>query len=595
MKRMPRFLFVLAAVLMLLSLAACASTPTTSSAPAASATSTPATAATATPAATTTVNPQAADAATAPASASDDPMTPEGKYPQTVEISIPKSASASPNWPAGESIDNNGMTKAILQRLNVKVKIAWEVDASEYLNKLALSLTSNALPDAFTLDSRNNYLFYKQLTDNQMLAQLDDAYAKCAGPYMKDTFNSFQNKNLDAYKVDGKMYAIADGAYGYQHELLWLRQDWMTKYNLKAPKTLDDIKNIIKTFVDNKAGGDNTLALPLDYQTPVSTIDNSMYNLGPVFESLHAFPKQWIKGSDGKVIWGSTAPEMKQALQVAADWYKEGIIDKQFPTRTANGALHSLIKSGQVGAFFAPWWGPYCWFPDFPKNVPTGELKAYDAPLDSAGNFNVMWPGPSNCMIVVNKNYAHPEAVVKMLNIEFDAWRGLDKELAAMVKPEMDAGTDWTYLFPTGGVNLEYADAVPDSAGLIKNWIDNGKMEGPYGHTETPFNQQLATDTKAYKDTKSLDGSGWIGYVGRYGTADILTAPEVKITYPAFSFVTESMGDLKANLDKLEDTTMLAIITGQQPVDSFDTFVTQWKAQGGDKVTSEVQAIVDGK
>ncbi len=532
---------------------------------------------------------------TGQAATSGGVMTPEGKYPQTIEISIPKSASAAPNWPAGESISNNALTRAMMDRLNVKVNIAWEVDRTEYLNKLALNLAANALPDAFTLDSRNDYLFYKQLTDNDMLADLTQAYQLCAGPYMKDTFGSFKNRNLDAYKVNGKLYAIADGAYGYQHELLWVRQDWLTKYNLQSPKTLDDIKTIIKTFIANKAGGDQTVGMPLNPLTPVSTIDNSMYTLGPVFEAFHAYPKQWIKGADGKIIWGSIAPEMKQGLQVAADWYAQGVIDKQFPTRAAWTAQDPLVKAGYAGAFFAPWWGPYAWFPDFPKNNPSGELRAYNAPLDSAGNFNIMWPGPSNAMIVVNKKYAHPEVVIKMLNIEFDAWRGLDKDLNAAVQPEMNAGTDWTYLFPTGGVNLEYADAVPDTGGLVKNWIDNGKMVGKYGHTETAFNQQLAIDAKHYADTKSLADSGWIQYVARYQASNILDNPEVKINYPAFSFVTESMGDLKANLDKLEDSTMLAIITGQQPVSSFDTFVAQWKAQGGDKITGEVQALVGGK
>lgn len=308
------------------------------------------------------------------ATAQSGVMTPEGKYPQTVEISIPKSAEPSPNWPAGESISNNSLTRAIMDRLNVKVNIAWEVDASQYLNKLALNLAANALPDAFTLDSRNNYLFYKQLTDNNMLAELTQAYQLCAGPYMKDTFGSFKNMNLDAYKVDGKMYAIADGAYGYQHELLWVRQDWLTKYNLKAPRTLDDIKQIIKTFIAKKAGGDQTVALPLDPITPVSTIDNSLYTLGPVFESFHAFPKQWIKGSDGKIIWGSIAPEMKQALQVAADWYKEGIIDKQFPTRTASGAQNALINAGQVRGLRSVV-GPLPLVPGFPEELPQRRVE----------------------------------------------------------------------------------------------------------------------------------------------------------------------------------------------------------------------------
>ena len=30
-------------------------------------------------------------------------------------------------------------------------------------------------------------------------------------------------------------------------------------------------------------------------------------------------------------------------------------------------------------------------------------------------------------------------------------------------------------------------------------------------------------------------------------------------------------------------------------VDSFDDFVVKWKAQGGDKITAEVQAILDSR
>jgi multiple sugar transport system substrate-binding protein/putative aldouronate transport system substrate-binding protein len=54
--------------------------------------------------------------------------------------------------------------------------------------------------------------------------------------------------------------------------------------------------------------------------------------------------------------------------------------------------------------------------------------------------------------------------------------------------------------------------------------------------------------------------------------------------------VTYSMTDLLeqrwANLWKLETEAMMQIITGKAPLSSFDTFVTAWKAQGG-------QAILD--
>ncbi len=33
----------------------------------------------------------------------------------------------------------------------------------------------------------------------------------------------------------------------------------------------------------------------------------------------------------------------------------------------------------------------------------------------------------------------------------------------------------------------------------------------------------------------------------------------------------------------------------REPIDAFDTFVEEWKAEGGDAITAEVQAIVDNK
>lgn len=43
-----------------------------------------------------------------------------------------------------------------------------------------------------------------------------------------------------------------------------------------------------------------------------------------------------------------------------------------------------------------------------------------------------------------------------------------------------------------------------------------------------------------------------------------------------------------SNLEKLEADTYIQIIMGEQPVDYFDTFVENWKAQGGDEITTEV-------
>jgi putative aldouronate transport system substrate-binding protein len=55
---------------------------------------------------------------------------------------------------------------------------------------------------------------------------------------------------------------------------------------------------------------------------------------------------------------------------------------------------------------------------------------------------------------------------------------------------------------------------------------------------------------------------------------------------------TPTMDSRWADLQKLENEAFLKIIIGDQPVSSFDDFVTQWKRLGGDQITKEVAEAV---
>jgi putative aldouronate transport system substrate-binding protein len=45
-----------------------------------------------------------------------------------------------------------------------------------------------------------------------------------------------------------------------------------------------------------------------------------------------------------------------------------------------------------------------------------------------------------------------------------------------------------------------------------------------------------------------------------------------------------------ANLLKLEEEDFIKIVTGTEPLDYFDTFVSNWKKQGGDEIIDEIEA-----
>lgn len=50
-----------------------------------------------------------------------------------------------------------------------------------------------------------------------------------------------------------------------------------------------------------------------------------------------------------------------------------------------------------------------------------------------------------------------------------------------------------------------------------------------------------------------------------------------------------------ANLTKLEQESFIKIVTGSEPLDYFDTFVSNWKKQGGDQIIQEIEDEVASK
>ncbi len=56
-------------------------------------------------------------------------------------------------------------------------------------------------------------------------------------------------------------------------------------------------------------------------------------------------------------VYGSVQPNVKDALGMLADWYQEGVLDRDFLIRTQDD-IAELIAQGRCGIFFAPWWAP---------------------------------------------------------------------------------------------------------------------------------------------------------------------------------------------------------------------------------------------
>lgn len=373
---------------------------------------------------------------------------------------------------------------------------------------------------------------------------------------------------------DGKLLGVPNvqvEADGYA--LMWIRQDWLDKLGLEAPSTIAELETVAQAFVDNKLGGENTIGIlgPTAngkvYNTFLSI--NNLNNLDGIFQAFQSYPGFWIEGEDGKVAYGSTMPETKEALAELNKLYAAGALDQELGVRKD---ADEAWKSGKAGILFSPWWHGYN-VKDALANDPTTEWKAYAAPLAADGQWYPKLGGVGGSYCVVRKGYEHPEVAI-MLNNFLRANEG---------KFQNDTNLDAGY-YP-GRVVITPLDENSVSVRALQAKMNGGTVED-----FDPLNYKLLESDLSFPDEclqapyDDLGIENWktepTGFGRLYsllmGSAAVEEAAKEGIVNKIYSVTytqTETMERKWTNLEKKENETFLKIIIGEEPLDAFDTFV----------------------
>ena len=590
MKKVWKHLSFVIAAIMLLSMAACGNTPLTTSSSMTTGTTAGTTAST-TEGTTASSAPSEGTETEATTTPANDMMTPFSPYPETITIHVARVMNKGAALAPGETTSKNGQIDVIKKKLNVDIVVDWETSPDQYNQKLSLSVAAGTLPDSFAV---SDYLMFRALVENSALADLTESFDKCVGGQVAKMIEPLDKQQLASFTVDGKLFGLTGPWEGYGYNLLWIRNDWLKKVNLPAPRTLDDLKAVAAAFVKNNLGGDKTIGLAL--RPDIEGNSSSFISASPIFNAVGAFPQTWIKGSDGKLVYGDVAPEMKTALGILADWYQSGLIDPQFMTYKNVDEVTPLVNNGNSGMMFIGWWGGWVTEPILERD-PKADWIPVLCPVDANGQFkhtNPMGGTGGGCQ-VVRADYAYPEAVVKALNVENEAMLGMydnDPEIVAMLKPSRDASAGGRTISPFSGLMLaaNYSKN-PQMGKAIDDLIKTGATVWP--DSFTPGDKSFAQDAVNFAKNPVFElerKAEYIAYIGY--TADMLLSDPAHADIQVFDIQTESMADYWPNLLKMESEMITAIISGQKPLDYFDEFVTQWKAQGGDTITQEAQAQI---
>lgn len=425
-------------------------------------------------------------------------------------------------------------------------------------------MTTGELPDIFRV---NEFSDLAILIDAGVIEDLTDVYNEYASPLLRGTIES---EGLDVYNpvsVDGRMYGIPSkmpSTNGYR--FLWIRQDWLDKLNLEHPKTMDDLFAIAKAFAENDLGGQDAVGLLFNNQIPGEALG--------FFWGYHAYPNHWLKGEDGKVVFGSVQPEMKDALKGIKKMYDEGLIEKEFSVKDLWKSLE-LAVSGQAGMLYGYHWLSFSLVETL-KEDPEARWVSVTLPTVDGSPIKIPLTNSVEGAFVVRKGYEHPEALIKMMNLhqekifgetaDFNTWFG---------------GNDIEQQWNRGPVQL--LDPTLDI--LAHQEIKKAVAEGT--------TDQLEGTSKGFYNSIQ---NGMIAIDMMFGASQDAAFAFVDDTYPDqviwngyFGPPTPTMVERWSSMEELLVTTFTQMVLGEVDIDSgFDKLVADWNNMGGEQVTKEV-------
>lgn len=533
------------------------------------------------------------DSSAANASASVDETGWDGtKYVKPITLTTVKGVGTNYFFKSGETMENNVLQKYMKDHLGIDVKYDWVVtDTNDaYKTKLRLMLSSGEkMPDVITY--RGDPETVNMLIDSGQFMDVGELFDQ----YADDVYKQGVSLNPDTWLAvtrDGKRMALPVLDYAYNDDMvLWLRQDWMDKLGLQAPKTLADFENIMDAFVNQDPDGNgkkDTLGLATGFK---NTFLGWMTDISWVFGDYGTLPGQWNKSADGTLTYGSVDPSAKQALATLKTWMDKGYISKD------SGILDEttgseLFTKGKAGAIVGRNWLPDWPFGDLLNNVPGAAYKAYSIPAGPDGKIGTQSGNPSvNGWMLINKKAEHPEALLRYYNFFFENWANPDK--GSEFENGFAEGYDWAKL-PDGTITKDpqkYPDLFPDYADrthLVEPIYYSLTFEGARipslyadtmikiadgGAAETPYEVQ----TKAIRKQENLDAM-----------KIVMDQKDIRMKNYFQGPLTETMKSKNELLNKLVNETYSKIIYGQASIDQFDKMVGNWKRSGGDQITKEV-------
>lgn len=509
------------------------------------------------------------------------------KYDPEVTITTVWGVDPELKFKNGESIENNIATKWAKEKFGINIRTLWSITDTNgaFGTKLHLSMsTGQEMPDVVTI-GKADAAIAQDLIDSGMYAEVGPLFDQYASDTWKEAMS--QDPNVwNQYSRDGKKMGIPVLDYAYNHDyILWIRQDWLDKLDLEAPKTFDELEKVMDAFKNRNPDGlaaEEVIPLSIGFR---STMNTWMGDPSWIFGAYGTLPQQWNLNADGELEYGSVNPGMRQGLKKMKEWLEKGYIPQEAAlwdeSKTAEPAV-----AGSAGIIPGPYWMSGWPLQDTLMHAPDAIWAPIEIPAGPGGT--VMRHGTpfTNGVTLISNKMEHPEAFFTYENYLYDhfadpepgseldngLFAGYDYELTASGKMLSNDKITGGYVNAIRYLLVRDGARIPDAQ--MKALLHLADGAEPVTRLEKDVSVNYGKDTPA--------------------AAKVLLMQEDKSFKNMFTGPATATMKLKQDyLNKLESHTFTEIIYGTQPLDSFDTFVSAWYAAGGRQITKEVNEWYD--
>lgn len=475
--------------------------------------------------------------------------------------------------------------------INVKIDVQY-IENSNYTDILNPRLTSlETAPDVFLANSAtllNTYYdqgVIKSWSLDFFKENAPDVYEFVMNGAAYGDLKDDVDQWLEASMIDGEMVTVPsfkpDGSMPYK--VMLYRGDWLEKLGVtqdQLPTTIDEFVDLMYRFAKEDPDGngqDDTYGMS-------ATGIKALFGAYGVYDGFLGGTSYWYN-QDGEILNPDVSDKAKSVVELLAKMYADGVIDPEFVTGTeAISGSYWAISNGFVNGRY----GASCL-----ASIDHYRLKGITSETDAGGPCAQEywavngedstfvygpWPaGPDG-----DYGYSVGYAVAVSESAVYNASMS-DEKLALIFKiMNAFATDDELYMLAAYGIEGEHYTRNENGTVTRNGEMTNADLNavGVWG-CRSLYGSDRAFSTTSYdlvyyNDPSIANRLNWF----KKPQYDSNIQNAVSVTLP-------SQSDLGGELNTLRDETWVNIITGKASIETWDEYVKNYMAAGGETLYNE--------